>query len=299
MTDIKLLINSKNVIGEGPLWDVEEQRFYWLDSPSNHIFRATADGREIEQWAVPAVVGSMALRKGGGAVVALATGLHFFDFKTGAVELIGHPEHGMHEIRFNDGKVDHQGRFVVGSYDELSFTPNPAPRPRGSLYRLDANLEITKLIDGGIAVSNGPCFSPNGKIFYFADTFANTVWAFDWSADGTPSNRRVFVQGKAGEGMADGATVDEEGYLWNAWNGAGSGGGGAIRRYAPDGTLDRTITLPSLKVTSLIFGGPKLDTIFVTTMGMSGFPEDRPHDGGVYTVTGLGVRGLPEFRFAG
>ena len=155
---------------------------------------------------------------------------------------------------------------------------------------------MTKLEDG-IAVSNGPCWSPDGKIFYFADTWANAIWAYDWDAGGAPANKRVFIQG-SGPGMPDGATVDSEGFFWNAWNGA-STGHGDIRRYAPDGTLDRRIELPTLKVTSLIFGGPDLDVLYVTSMGMSGFPEDRPHDGGLFAVYGLGVTGIAEPRFAG
>lgn len=297
MTEITLLVDDGNVLGEGPLWDVDEQRLYWLDCHNDTIFRATADGREIERWTTPTTIGSMAMRQKGGAVVSLRSGLHFFDFKTSQVELIAHPEAGMEHIRLNDGKVDRQGRFVVGSYDELMFGPNPSPAPRGSLYRLDTDLTLSKL-ETGIAVSNGPCWSPDGKTFYFADTWANTVWAYDYdAATGTPRNKRVFAKGDGG-GMPDGATVDSEGYFWNTWNGAGSGAGG-VSRYAPDGTLDRRIELPSLKVTSLMFGGPNLDILYVTSMNMTGFPEDRPEDGGLFAIKGLGVRGIAEPRFGG
>jgi L-arabinonolactonase len=295
--NIDLLIDGHYVLGEGPLWDVEEQRFYWLDCHHNTIFRSTASGKEIETWKTPTTVGSMALRKGGGALVSLRSGMHFFDFKTGKLDFIANPEEGMENIRLNDGKVDHQGRFIVGSYDETMFSPSPEAKPRGSLYRLDTDHKLTKLEDG-IAVSNGPCWSPDGKIFYFGDTWANTVWAYDYdAATGTPRNKRDFVKGSGG-GMPDGATVDSEGYFWNAWNGAGSGSGD-IRRYAPDGTLDRRISLPTMKVTSLAFGGPNLDILYVTSMNMTGFPEDRPEDGGLFAITGLGVTGVPEPRFGG
>ncbi len=296
MTDITVLVDCRNTLGEGPLWDVDEQRLYWIDSHHNQIFRTTADGHEVEQWTVPATIGSMALRREGGAVVSLRTGLHLYDFKTCALELITHPEHGRPNIRLNDGKVDREGRFVVGSYDETMFGPEPSASPRGVLYRLDVDLTLNRL-EEGIGVSNGPCWSPDGRTFYFADTWANKVWAYDWDATGTPSRKRVFVAG-SGPGMPDGATVDSEGFLWNAWNGA-STGHGEIRRYAPDGTLDRRIELPSLKVTSLMFGGPELDVLYVTSMGMSGFPEDRPVDGALFAIKGLSVRGVPERRFVG
>ena len=83
-----------------------------------------------------------------------------------------------------------------------------------------------------------------------------------------------------------------------AFNGTGAGQGD-VRRFAPDGTLDRRIELPSLKVTSLMFGGPDLDILYVTTMSMKGFPEDRDSDGSLFAVHGLGIRGLPEHRFGG
>lgn len=299
MTDIRLLVDAKNTLGEGPLWDVEEQRLYWLDSMNSKIFRCTADGREIEHWSLPSHIGSLALRRQGGAVLALESGFHLFDFRTGKAEPLGNPEAGLDQVRLNDGKVDRQGRFVVGSLDMAMFGPNPPATPRGSLYRLDTDLSLHTLAKGGIGVSNGPCWSPDDSIFYFADTWANKIWAYDWdTATGTPSNRREFTETGTAPGMPDGATVDSEGYYWNAWNGTGVGHGD-VRRYAPDGTLDRRIELPSLKVTSLIFGGPNLDTLYVTSMAMSGFPEDRPVDGAVFAISGLGVRGLPEARFGG
>jgi len=297
VTKIDLLVDGHYTLGEGPLWDVDEQRFYWLDCHHNTIFRSTARGTEIETWTTPTTIGSLAIRKGGGAIVSLRNGLHLFDFKTGTLDFVAYPEEGMENIRLNDGKVDRQGRFIVGSYDETMFGPAPNANPRGSLYRLDTDLTLTKL-ESGIAVSNGPCWSPDGATFYFADTWANTVWAYDYDgATGTPTNKRDFVKGSGG-GMPDGATVDSEGYFWNAWNGAGSGSGD-VRRYAPDGTLDRRIQLPSMKVTSLAFGGPNLDILYVTSMNMTGFPEDRPEDGGLFAITGLGVTGVPEPRFGG
>ena len=71
---IEVLIDVKTMLGEGPLWDVEEQRLYFIDSFGCNVFRCTADGREVRAWDVPAKIGSMALRKQGGAVLSLASG---------------------------------------------------------------------------------------------------------------------------------------------------------------------------------------------------------------------------------
>jgi len=296
--NIRLVAECHNHLGEGPLWDVAEQRLYWLDGMRNQIWRATADGDEIERWEVPSPIGSLALRRHGGAVLALESGFHLYDFESGEIELIANPEQGLEHVRLNDGKVDRQGRFIVGSLDMAMFAPDPPPTPRGSLYRLDPDLSLTRL-ETGIGVSNGPCWSPDGDIFYFADTWSNRIWAYDWDqATGIPSNKRLFTSTGATPEMPDGATVDADGNYWNAWNGAGVGHGD-VRCYAPDGTILRRIELPVLKVTSVMFGGPDLDVLYVTSMGMSGFPEDRQHDGGLFAISGLGVRGIEEPRFGG
>ncbi len=298
MTDIRLLVNGKNTLGEGPLWDVEEQRLYWIDTMNSLIFRTTADGAEVEQWTVPSPIGSLALRRQGGAVLALESGLYLFDFNTGKAESLGNPEDGKEHVRLNDGKVDRQGRFVLGSLDMAMFSPTPPAHARGRLYRLDPDLSL-HVLDEGIGCANGPCWSPDGSIFYFVDTFAGKIFAYDWDTKtGTPSNKREFAGDVKLPGLPDGATVDSEGYYWNAFNGTGAGHG-EVRRFAPDGRLDRQIVLPSLKVTSLIFGGPNLDILYVTSMSMAGFPEDRDCDGSLFAVHGLGVKGIAEPRFAG
>ena len=115
---IEVLVDVKTILGEGPLWDVEEQRLYWIDSFGMNVFRATADGREIRAWDVPQKIGSMALRKSGGAVVSLARGFHFLDLRTGDVDLIVDPEPGRTNNRLNDGKVDRRGKIGRASCRE-------------------------------------------------------------------------------------------------------------------------------------------------------------------------------------
>ena len=289
---IEILIDVKTILGEGPVWDVDEQRLYWIDSFGQNVFRCTADGSEIRAWDVPAKIGSMALREKGGAVVALQTGFHFLDFETGECTLITDPEEAMPSTRLNDGKVDRRGRFLCGSMDTLEENPS------GSLYRLDPDLSL-HVLDRQIMVSNGPCWSPDGSTFYFADSWAGEIWAYDYDiATGNVSNRRTFTRIDTSQGgAADGSTVDEEGYLWNAFAYAGK-----IVRYAPDGSVDREISMPVKKVTSVMFGGPNLDILYVTSMAkppLPRFPSDGVMRGALFAVHDLGVRGVPEKRFGG
>jgi sugar lactone lactonase YvrE len=288
---IEVLVDVKTILGEGPLWDVEQQRLYWIDSFGANIYRCTHDGREIRAWDLPAKVGSIAIRKdGNGAIASLANGFHAVDFKTGEVTLISNPIGDDPAIRLNDGKVDRRGRFISGSMDTMESGPN------GSLYRLDPDFKVTK-IDSNIIVSNGPCFSPDDKTFYFADSWSGEIWAYDYDIDtGSVSNRRTFTKIDTSRGgAADGSTVDAEGCLWNA-----QVYDSKIVRYTPDGKVERVIEMPVKKVTSVMFGGPKLDILYVTSMAkppLPRFPSDGVLRGSLFAIHDLGIKGVPEPRF--
>jgi sugar lactone lactonase YvrE len=288
---IEVLLDVKTTLGEGPVWDVEQQRLYFIDSMDGRVFRCTADGTEIRAWDVPGKIGSMALRKDGqGAIVSLQDGFHTLDFKTGDCELFHDPEPSLSTNRLNDGKVDRCGRFFVGSMDTMEEGPS------GALYRVDPDFSVTK-VDEGIICSNGPCFSPDDKIFYFQDTWTGDIWAYDYDIEtGSVANRRVFatVDGSNG-GAADGSTVDADGYLWNALVYDGK-----LLRFAPDGSLDRVIEMPVKKVTSVNFGGPNMDILFVTSMAkppLPRFPGDGVLRGSLFAIYDLGIKGVPEPRF--
>jgi L-arabinonolactonase len=288
---IEVLVDVKTTLGEGPLWDVEEQRLYWIDSFDGRVFRCTADGRELRAWDVPQKIGSMCLRRSGGAIVSLARGLHSLDLKAGHTSMIHDPEPDRSNNRLNDGKVDRQGRFIVGSMDTMEEGPN------GALYRLDPDLTVATL-ETGIIVSNGPCWSPDGTTFYFTDTWSGEISAYDYDQkSGTLRNKRRFCRMMQDGGAFDGATVDAEGGVWSAHVYAGR-----IVRYTPEGDVERVIDMPVKKVTSVMFGGPDLDVLFVTSMAkppLPRFPGDGVLRGSLFAIHDLGVRGVPEPRFAG
>ena len=294
--NIEPVSSISTVLGENPLWDPDAERIYWVDAVGKKLFRAAPDGRDVETWDMPAEIGSMTLCRNGSAIMALDTGLYFFDFKSASLEKFADPEGHQPQVRLNDCKVDRKGRLVVGSFDKESYDiANPGvPRSsRGSLYRMDPDLSV-HVLDTGLSCGNGPCFSPDDTRIYYADTLAGLIWTADWdSASGTISNKRKFHSYGPMEGMPDGATVDAEGFYWSTFMGPGE-----LRRYYPDGKLERTVKMPVLKVSSMIFGGPNLDVIYVTTMDDHLPPPDGPMGGRLFAVKGLGIRGLPEPKFA-
>ena len=294
--NIELIWDAKNELGEGPLWDSREQTLYWLDSKGPTVNRYNSRNGSVETWKLPSDIGSMALREKGGAILALRDGIFEFDFKTGKTEMMVAVDAENPRTRLNDGKVDRRGRFFVGGMDEQE-----TGRMAG-LYRFDPDHKLVKL-DNGIVCFNMPCWSPDDKLFYFAETW-EYIFACDYDIEtGAISNKRVLVDLRSNAGGTDGSTVDEEGYIWNAQVISGK-----IIRYAPDGRVDRSIDFPVKNLTSVMFGGANLDVLYVTSMRRIAHPINgkfsrptapEPLAGGLWQVTGLGVRGLPEPRYAG
>src|SRR5215469_1617869 len=208
---IERIGNTMDQIGEGPVWDGAEGALYRIDAEKGEIFRLDPSTGNVRSWTVKPArhVGSFALRKGGGAVLATNHGLELFDFGTSQLTPIEYPEGKLPHTRFNDGKVDSRGRFVVG---EINLKGEAV----GRFYRLDSDLKATRLGEG-VGCFNGPCFSPDGRILYFSDTNADAIFACDYDpASGAVSNRRVFAKTKELGGSPDGCTVDADGRVWSA-----------------------------------------------------------------------------------
>ncbi|HJN60526.1 MAG TPA: SMP-30/gluconolactonase/LRE family protein [Alphaproteobacteria bacterium] len=292
MVEVTSAIDCQNQLGEGPVWCPLEKALYWLDIKGKSIWRHHPASGKTENRETPEEPGSMTLRQNGkGLVTAWWNGFRFFDPASGAIEIIHDHEQDMPNSRFNDGRCDRQGRFWAGTMDDTYA------EPCGSLYRLDADLGYS-VQETGINTSNSTAFSPDGRTLYYCDTPENEIWAYDLDVEsGNISNKRVFVSTRHLAGEPDGSTVDAEGYLWNAmW------GGACLVRWAPDGSFDRKIDLPVHNPTCPMFGGDGLDIIYVTSARAElsdAELAEKPLAGNVFAVTGCGVKGLPEPRFAG
>lgn len=276
--------------GESPVWDAAAQRLHYIDNAGRQVHTLDPATGQIRTLDMPSVITTLVLRQGGGAVVTLRTGIFFLDLDTGALDEV-HPLAEPPPHVFNDGKVDQRGRFVIGA-STANFSD---PMPDGGLFSLDADRTLTQL-DRDITFSNGPCWSPDGGTFYFADSWRRTVFTYDYDlAAGTVSNRRAFADTAPLGGLPDGATVDAQGLYWTAVYQAGK-----IAAFRPDGSLEHTINMPVKLVSSVMFGGPELDRLFVTTIahGAMGEPVESGA-GALYVIDDLGARGLPEYRYAG
>lgn len=283
------------LVGEGPVWDAKTQALYYLDIVGRNIHRYEPASGATRTWQTPTSVGALALRGRTdavtGAVISQEDGFYGIDFDGGALNRIAAVKDKPDRARFNDGKADRRGRFVVG----LSDSDFRDTRPIGGLYSLGPDHAVVKL-DQDIHFSNSPCFSPDDTTFYFADSFRYELYAYDYDiATGEVSNRRIFVNTRELGGMPDGATVDSDGMVWMAIFEAG-----AVAAFRPDGKLERVVPMPVKMASSVMFGGSDLGELYVTSVDPSFFGGAPEADAGhVFIVEGLGARGLPEPRYGG
>lgn len=283
---LSILPTPRALLGESPIWDADARRLLWIDSRAGWLFETDPARGETIDHALPAPVGSVALGQERGLVVALKEGIARYDrdsrvLTPGAGIDVIHPD-----VRLNDGKADPDGGFVAGT---MHVNRAPDQAPEGGLYRFGADGRV-QMLDRGIAVTNGPCFTADGTALYLADSFARCIWRYRRAADGTLSDKTLFCDLTPEGSAPDGAAMDHEGQLWTTLVHKGE-----IVRLDHSGGIERRITLPMRHPTSLAFG--EGDTLYVTSISDSGrLRSDGPADGRVACVTGLGVRGAPVFR---
>jgi L-arabinonolactonase len=291
LAPMDLLLEAGNTLGEGIVWCDRAQALYWTDIQRATLFRLRPADGQLEQWPMPERLASFALCAADGwLLLALASRLAFFRLADGHLQTLHAIEPDL-PTRCNDGACDRQGRFVFGTLHEPATGPKQA---LGGFWRLHADLHLERLPLPPVAISNSIAFSPDGATMYFCDSLARRIEQCPYGDTlGAP---RLFAELGAVAGEPDGSCVDAEGCLWNAqW------GMGRVARYAPDGSLRALLPVPARQPTRPAFGGPGLDTLYVTS-ARDGLAADalagEPLAGALFAAR-IGLRGLPEPRFAG
>jgi sugar lactone lactonase YvrE len=280
-SEVEILAHIGGRLLEGPAWDVAHGRLLLVDILGSR--------RHAVDWATGAVTthdveitaSAWIPRASGGTVVVCRRGIRLAD-DGGAGPLVLEVEAERPSNRSNDAKCDPAGRLWLGTMSDAGDAPV------GSLYRVDADLTLTRVVEGTM-ISNGLGWSPDGRRMYFVDspTRRVDVFAYD-AATGHASDRSVFVETSALPGVPDGLAVDAEGGVWLAMH-----DGAAVVRLSPDGRHVATLDMPVPRPTSCCFAGPSLDRLVVTTaMGDGGI-------GGDLFACDVGVVGMPTIQFAG
>ncbi|MGH7143899.1 MAG: SMP-30/gluconolactonase/LRE family protein [Planctomycetota bacterium] len=270
--------------GEGPLWHPTEQKLYWCDIPHGEIYRYDPAQHRHETFHVGGVIGGFTFQADGALLLFMDRGA-IRTLKDGRLATLVESIPGEEDTRFNDVIADPAGGVFCGTM--------ASPTHPGHLYRLSRDGRLTKLLDE-IGCSNGLGFTLDRRSMYYTDTTARKIYLFDYdAATGAIANQRVWVDttedSKNGGGYPDGMTVDAEGCVWSArWDGS------CLVRYSPEGREIARYPLPAKKVSSVCFGGPTFDEMYVTTAGGHLKESDGPQAGALFRLR-LNVRGLPEF----
>lgn len=282
-TEPRLVWDVEAELGEGPVWVERDQALWFTDIKRRRVHRFDPATRERRSWDSPEQIGFLLPREGGGFVAGLQSGLHHFDEGSGAFEPILAVEPDRPANRLNDGVVDPAGRLWFGTMDD-------GERGRtGAFYCFaEGRLEPTGI--SGIAITNGPAVSPDGRTLYWVDTVGGGIFACAVGEDGALGPSREFAMIPPEDGHPDGPTVDSEGHLWISLY-----AGWEARRYSPQGELVDRVRFPVANITKIAFGGPGLRTAYATTARQLLSAEEiaaQPQIGGLFAFEAE-VPGLP------
>ena len=286
--EIELVLDARAMLGEGPVWDADAGLLRWVDIIGRRVHALDPATGQDESFATPSPVGAIALRKGGGLLLALEDGF-WLEHNGRLKRLTGVEEHD-HTLLMNDGKCDRNGRFWAGTvaYDEHQGA--------GTLYRLDPDGTVTPMVRS-LTMSNGIAWNGDDTLMYYIDSETHRIDVFDYDPDhGQITRRRPFAVLPNGPGVPDGMTIDAEDCLWVAVWGASS-----VVRYRPNGTIAEVVRLPVSQVTSCTFGGRGLDELFITSARVDLSVDalhDEPLAGGIFRCR-PGISGLRSAQFAG
>ncbi len=284
---IDVAVRIQAELGEGPTWDRASSTLVWVDVLASEVHRYAPARDDDAVLSVPQHVGAAKPRSMGGLVLNLRDGIALVDRDGGKTWLVYWARDG---VRGNDAAVDPAGRLWAGTmrYDSAEGG--------GWLARVEPT-GTAKVVLDKVTISNGIGWSPDGTRMYYIDTPERRIDVLDYDVDtGEATGRRPLCPVEGTDGSPDGLTVDADGCVWVAlW------GGAAVRRYTPDGYLDREIALPVDQPTACCFGGEDLTDLYVTT-ARAGLDESalsaRPLSGSVLVLPGVGV-GMPSVAFAG
>ena len=287
MTEAICVAPTGCLLGEGPLWSPSEGFLWWVDIRRAKLHRHNPKTGNTRRYDLPIHASALALADGGLIMIGDRE-VGRYDTATEHYEKvadINEPE----GFRTNDAGIAPDGSLWFGTMKDDSQLPE------GQYYKLTPQLAIERIGLPEVMVTNTMEFSSDGATFFTSDSAEQMILAFDHDPEtGALSNRRVFASTLEAGCYPDGSALDVEGYLWNAqWAGS------RVVRYAPDGSIDRIIKLPVSRPTSCAFGGPSLQTLYITSArdGLSDAALDRQPMAGSLFAIDVETPGLPVPEF--
>ena len=191
-TSVDLLWDAKARLGEAPVWDAGRGCVWWIDCIARMLHRidlATGAAASVPvAGPIHAIgLGNADVRNGGGLVAAMGFGFCALEPETGRHSRLSHPEEARPDFHFNDGKCGPDGRFWVGSM------PRNYKDRGGRLFRLGPGAVAATMAEG-FTVPNGPGWSPDGTLFYIADSPAGAIFRYGFDSDAGAPNGGMLGQ---------------------------------------------------------------------------------------------------------
>jgi xylono-1,5-lactonase len=279
----RLVWDVEAELGEGPVWVERDLGLWFTDIKRHSIYRYDPANGDRQSWSAPQQVGFVLPAESGGFVAGLQDGLYRFDPERGSFELIAEVEPERPTNRLNDGVVDPSGRLWFGTMDN-------GEREKSGAFYCYSRGELRRTGLTGIAITNGPCVSPDGRTLYWVDTLGGTISACEILGDGETGPSRLVVRIDPKEGHPDGPTIDSEGCIWISLY-----AGWEAHRYSPSGELLERVSFPVANITKIAFGGSDLRTAYATTARQLLTPEQleaQPLAGGLFEFE-VKVPGVP------
>ena len=271
-SEVRIFRNGGADLGEGPFWDAAGE-LVWVDINARRVIRSPLDGApggsDDREFQTPSSVGFVVPAVDGGLALGLADGVYLSDNDGENLRILAPIEHPAPGMRLNDGLADPFGRLLAGS-----IVLERETEPVAALYSIDLAGEV-RTVRGGFGNANGLDWSDDGRTIYFTDTRQRTIYVADYTDDGSIANERPFSTGQ----RHDGLTMDSEGHIWGAIYGEG-----LVLRISPEGEVTERVQVPTPNTTSVAFGGPGLQTLFITTAAQGLEPGSDPNAGAVFAV---------------
>jgi len=255
----KPLWKIKCILGEGTLWVREHNSIYFVDIKKKKIFSFNVKNKKKKIFKVNKEIGFIAHIKDHTFILGLQGELRIQNLKSKKILKSIEIESNLKFNRINDGKTDPAGNLWFGTMDNLERKIE-----KGSLYKLDKNLMLTK-VDKNYRITNGPAFIDQFN-FYHTDSPKKRIYKIKINKKNKIISKKIFIKFAPEDGSPDGMTLDKNKNLWVAhFHGA------CISVFNNNAKLVHKINFPAKNITNCAFGGKNNSELFITTAtkGMS------------------------------